>query len=284
MPLRGPRMDSKKRKELEGESTFTSENRERKELVTLGGTARTVSGKLTKSNYFRFLQHDLDNYEDIELDAKEAKKIHTHLSKLSTGSTAMVPIYCAGSKCPFAQRCPLVEINKAPVGRQCIIEVQLLREWTLRYFEEYEVDPNNFTEIGYINELAEIEILLNRLNMNLAKPENAELVIDQVAHISHDGTPILQKQLSPFMEQKERLQNRRSKVIKLMVGDRQERYKKESALKVKVDQDPSSQMANMRGKLEALQRNLQLAAGEGSSIQKESKMTPQDLIDAAIEE
>ncbi|MAE81780.1 MAG: hypothetical protein CMB80_03510 [Flammeovirgaceae bacterium] len=277
-------MDSKKRKELEGESTFTSENRERKELVTLGGTARTVSGKLTKSNYFRFLQHDLDNYEDIELDAKEAKKIHTHLSKLSTGSTAMVPIYCAGSKCPFAQRCPLVEINKAPVGRQCIIEVQLLREWTLRYFEEYEVDPNNFTEIGYINELAEIEILLNRLNMNLAKPENAELVIDQVAHISHDGTPILQKQLSPFMEQKERLQNRRSKVIKLMVGDRQERYKKESALKVKVDQDPSSQMANMRGKLEALQRNLQLAAGEGSSIQKESKMTPQDLIDAAIEE
>ncbi len=277
-------MDSKKRKKLEGESTFTSENRERKELVTLGGTARTVSGKLTKSNYFRFLQHDLDNYEDIELDAKEAKKIHTHLSKLSTGSTAMVPIYCAGSKCPFAQRCPLVEINKAPVGRQCIIEVQLLREWTLRYFEEYEVDPNNFTEIGYINELAEIEILLNRLNMNLAKPENAELVIDQVAHISHDGTPILQKQLSPFMEQKERLQNRRSKVIKLMVGDRQERYKKESALKVKVDQDPSSQMANMRGKLEALQRNLQLAAGEGSSIQKESKMTPQDLIDAAIEE
>ena len=277
-------MDSKKRKKIEGESSFTSENREKKELVTLGGTARTISGKVTKSNYFRFLQHDLDNYEDIELDAKEAKKIHTHLSKLSTGSAAMVPIYCAGSKCPFAHRCPLVEIGKAPVGRQCIIEVQLMREWTVRYFEEYDVDPNNFTEIGYINELAEIEILLNRLNMNLAKPENAELVIDQVAHVTHDGTPILQKQLSPFMEQKERLQNRRSKVIKLMVGDRQERYKKESALKVKVDQDPSSQMANMRGKLEALQRNLDNAAGEASSIQKESKMTPQDLIDAAIEE
>ena len=277
-------MDSKKRKEIEGESTHTVENRERKDLVTLGGTARTLSGKLTKSNYFRFLEHDLDSYEDIELDPNEAKKIHAHLQKLSTGSTAMIPIYCAGPQCPFAHRCPLIQIDKAPIGRQCIIEVQLLREWTLRYFEEYDVDPNNFTEIGYINELAEIEILLTRINMNLAKPENAELVIDQVAHISHDGTPILQKQLSPFMDQKERLQNRRSKVIKLMVGDRQERYKKESALKVKMEQDPSSQMAQMRGKLEALQRNLTLAADTSPSIEKEGKITPQDLIDAVSDD
>ena len=276
-------MDSKKRKEIEGESAFTSENRERKELVTLGGTARTLSGKLTKSSYFRFLKHDLDNYEDIELEPQEAKKIHAHLQKLSTGSTAMIPLYCAGPQCPFAHRCPLVQINKAPIGRQCIIEVELMREWTLRYFEEYDVDPNNFTEIGYINELAEIEVLLQRLNMNLAKPENAELVIDQIAHISHDGTPILQKQLSPFMEQKERLQNRRSKVIKLMVGDRQERYKKESALKVKMEQDPSSQMAQMRGKLEALQRNISLIEDDPSPA-KEGKVTPQDLIDAVIDD
>ena len=275
-------MDPKKKKELEGESPFTAENREKKELVTLGGTARTLSGKLTKSNYFRFLQHDLDSYEDIELDEKEARKIHTHLQKLSTGSTAMIPLYCAGPKCPFANRCPLIEIDKAPIGRQCIIETQLIKEWTLRYFEEYDIDPNNFTEIGYINELAEIEILLNRLNMNLAKPEHAELVTDQVVGVSSQGVPVIQKQLSPFMDQKERLQNRRSKVIKLMVGDRQERYKKEAALKVKIDQDPSSQMAEMRGKLESLQRNLVLDA-EVSTTKRE-KITPQDLIDAVSKE
>jgi hypothetical protein len=85
------------------------------------------------------------------------------------------------------------------------------------------------------------------------------------------------------MEQKERLYNRRSKVVKLMVGDRQERYKKEAALKVKVDQDPSSQMALMRGKLEGLQRNLSKAADSSSSTKREEKMTPQDLIDAASE-
>ena len=69
-----------------------------------------------------------------------------------------------------------------------------------------------------------------------------------------------------------------------MVGDRQERYKKEAALKVKVDQDPSSQMAHMRGKLEALQRNLTLAAGTSSPTEREEKITPQDLIDAVNED
>ena len=229
-------------------------------------------------------RHDLDSYEDIELDPSEARKIHTHLQKMSTGSTAMIPIYCAGAQCPFAHRCPLVEIGKAPLGKQCIIETQLIREWTLRYFEEYDIDPNNFTEVAYINELAEIEILLTRLNINLAKPEHAELVTDQVVGISSCGTPVIQKQLSPFMDQKEKLQNRRSKVIKLMVGDRQERYKKEAALKVKMEQDPSSQMALMRGKLEELQRNLSLSSEDSPSPQKEKKMTPQDLIDAVIDE
>jgi hypothetical protein len=155
------------------------------------------------------------------------------------------------------------------VTHNCLIEVELLKDWIIRYFDEYDVDPNNFTEIGYVNELAEIEIHLMRLNMNLAKAENSELVIDQVAGFSSDGTPVIQKQISPFMELKDKLQSRRSKIIKLMVGDRQEKYKKESALKVKLDTDPSSKMAEMRRKLESLHQQLDK---QSSSVQ--------DLIDS----
>lgn len=266
------------------ESPYTAENRVKKEMVTLGGTARTEAGKLTRTDFFRFIGHNLDDYDEIELTPTEARKIHTHLQKLSTGSTAMVPMYCGGPQCPFATRCPLQQMNKAPIGKQCLIEVQLMKEWIVRYFDEYDVDPNNFTEIAYINELAEIEILLMRLNMNIAKAENAELVIDQVAGFTNEGTPIVQKMLSPFMEQKERLQNRRSKIIKLMVGDRQEKYKKEAALKVKLDQDPSSKMATMRSKLENLQRQLdQFSSTPVGDIPKQGT-SPQDLIDADEED
>lgn len=269
--------------ELENESLFTAKNREKKALVSLGGFATTESGKLTKSNYFRFLDHNLDDYSDIQLTETEARKIHTHLRKLSTGATAMVPMYCAGPQCPFADRCPLQQMGKAPIGRQCLIEVQLAKEWIMRYFEEYEVDPDNFTEVGYVNELAELQILEMRINMNLARPQYAELIMDQVVSVSNDGTPIVQKQISPFMDQKERIAARRSKIIKLMVGDRQEKYKKEAALKVRMDADPSSKMASMRSRLESLQKQLEKMSTPESieESNQEGFLSPDDIISAS---
>jgi hypothetical protein len=157
-----------------------------------------------------------------------------------------------------------------------------MKEWILRYFDEYQVDPSNFTEVAYINELAEIEILLMRLNMSLAKPENADLMMDQMVGLARDGeNPIIQKVVSPYMELKDKLQNRRSRIIKLMVGDRQEKYKKEAALKIKEEKDPSSRQAQMRARLEALQRDLESKQKEAEKDSPpEKKLSVQDLIDS----
>ena len=248
-------------------------------LVTLSGTTISES-KLTKSNYFRFLQHNLDDYGNVQLSPQEAERVHRHLQKLSTGSTAMVPMWCKGPACPVAERCPLQQMNKAPIGKQCIIEVSLMKEWIIRYFEEFDVDPDNFTEVGYVNELADLMIQEMRLNMLLAKPANQEMLIDQVMGVDRDGDPIIQKQVSPYIEMKEKISNRRSKIIKLMVGDRQEKYKKEAALKVRLDDDPSSQMALMRSRLENLQRELNTASipKQLEETSKKVIMTPEDLI------
>lgn len=274
-------MDPKKREELEAESVNTTENREKKELVSLGGFSITESGKMVKSKWFRFLEHNLDDYDHITFTPEEANRIHNHLMKLSTGSAAMTPMYCGGPKCPFADRCPLQQVNKAPIGKQCIIEVQLIRDWIMKYFEEFDVDPNNFTEVSYINELADIMVQDMRLNMILAKPENATMLMDQVVGVDSEGDPIVQKQISPYMQVKEQLANRRSKIIKLMVGDRQEKYKKEAALKVRLDSDPSSQMAAMRNKLESLKRELDSVAKQVVQEETEEKqkvLSPDDLL------
>ena len=248
--------------------------RESKELISFGGLARTESGELTRSNYFQFLKHDLDDYTDIVFTPDEARKVSTHLLKLSTGSTAMTPMYCGGDICPFKERCVFWQMKKAPVGKQCLIEVELMKQWVMDYMTEFDVDPNNFTEVAYVNELAELEILSMRINMNLAKAENAELVTEQTVGVDRDGDPIVQKQVSPFMDLKDRISSRRSKIIKLMVGDRQEKYKKEAALKVKLDSDPSSKMAAMRNQLHKLSRGLD----EQEAQQK--ALSPEDLIDA----
>ncbi len=216
-----------------------------------------------RERYYQYIKSNFDDYNQVVFTAEEKRRIDSHLRKLSTGASAMIPLYCAGPACPFALRCVFQQMNKAPIGKPCLVETQLLQHWVISYMEEYQVDPDSFTEVGYCNELSEIEVMLYRLNMLMSRPENADGTIDQTVGIGNDGTPIIQKVISPWVEQKDKLLNRRTRIIKLMVGDRQEKYKKEAALKVRETKDPSTRMADVRRQIESLQRNLNQIEKDG---------------------
>lgn len=284
-------MDKGPRDNPKNAGRTTLEAREPLKLVSPSGWALTESGKVTRNEFFNFMEYDKDRYSDIVLHPDDAKKIHQHLLRLSTGVTASTPIFCKGAECPFATRCPLVQLKseannedkypdpstrpdpkhgKAPLFRPCSLEVELLKVSAIKYMNEYQVDPENYTEVGYINELAEIDILLHRLNMSISKPENAELVTDQVVGVGQDGTPIIQKQISPYMEQRNKLLDRKSKIVKLMVGDRQEKYKRDAALKTKDTGDTSNKMADIRRSLDNLSVKI-AAREEHESKQEESR-------------
>jgi hypothetical protein len=255
--------------------------------IRLSGVAVNTKGELTKHQYFEFLDIDFDDYSDIEFTPEEGKKVAAHLRKMRTGHTAMVPMICS-PKCPFRLRCSLFQMEKAPFGRSCFWEVQLIREWTEAYFNDYQVDPNNFTEVGIINELAEIEVYLWRLSQTLSKTENAELIEENVVGFAPDGQPLTTKQLSSALAAKESLYSRRAKLIKLMVGDRQEKYKREAALKVREEGDASSSMAELKTRLDKLSRDMNKkqiamkeASGEIIEVKAEDKpkeLTADDLI------
>lgn len=237
------------------------------ELALVGGT---------RHEFLENFNTDLADYDDQSFSPEEVAKISRYMQKVSTGSASVLPMICYGPTCPFANTCPLQQMDKAPIGKPCLIEAQLQKEWTARYITEYNVEPTSYTELGYCMELAELDILLTRINQSLGKAANAELVTDQMVGVARDGSPIVQKQISPLIETKMELQNRRSKIIKLMVGDRQERYKKEAALKQKTEVDPSNKMAQMRKQLEALSRGLDNSAL--SAPNQEKVLTAQDLI------
>ena len=212
--------------------------------------------QLTRSDFINLITHDLDNYSGLSFTPDEAKEIRRQLRTMSTGAISMLPLVCAAEECPFASRCVFMKMGKIPRGNQCLIELNLLREWRVFYFDEYEVDPNSFTEVTIINELAELEVLLWRLNMSLSKPENAELIQENTVGVDKRGNPVTQKQPSSLLDARDKLLNRKSKLIKMMVGDRQEKYKRESALKRREEKDPSQTMSELRKKLEHIQREL----------------------------
>lgn len=254
------------------------------ELAVIAQSSWFEEGEKNPESLLSVLNDITEDYEEVNLNQEEAIVLTRQLKRMSIGSAQFSPMECAGARCPFASRCPLVQMKgtegshvshgKAPVGKQCLLEVTMLRDGTLNLVREYTVDMNNFTEFNLVSEIAEIEVLQWRLNMLLSRPENATLVIDQTVGTDQDGSPLTQQQVSPIFEQKQKLANRKTRLIKLMVGDRQEQYKKEAALKQKTEADASSTMAEVKKNLRALQSEIDSKIEEAQTI----IVTPEDLI------
>lgn len=248
-------------------------------------------------------------FDFIDLDGNRVKvdciKEENYSGKVYSLEVPSYKTYITGGL--VTHNCPFVRIDKerravdpkaklvTPVGRACLVETQLLNEWTRLYIKEYEIDEQNFTEFMLVRELSEIELMLWRLNNNISKPENAELVQEVVVGVDKQGNPLTRQEVNAFIEAKERLQNRKSRLVKLMVGDRQEKYKREAALKMKSDDDPSTNAAKLRGQIDRLLTqaktlDVKLKEAEGNVIdvdsgptdkapvQQEKPLTPEDLI------
>jgi hypothetical protein len=271
------------------------------QMIKLDGTIIKSDGSEYKSDFFKFLDLNPDDYSDISYTPEEAQSIRSHLMHLVTGAAAAIPLFCGGiAKCPFKNSCPFVQMDKErrekdpnapspiPVGRRCLIESNLLNEWTRCFIYEYELDEKNFTEFSMVRELAEIELMLYRINNNLAKPEHAELVQETVVGVDKQGNVLTRSEMNAFLEAKERLQNRKSKLIKLMVGDREGKYKREAALRLRGTEDPSTNAAQLRTQLdrllrEAKQLSIKQKEADGNIIdaevvEEDQPITPEDLI------
>ena len=243
---------------------FPSELPETPPNRTLTSLVKTRASK-TKESLLHILDESFSDYSEIELTEEEAVKLSKTVKRLGTGASTFAVMHCEGNKCPISARCELAQMNKtpstphgkAPVGNPCLLEATIMRDSMSSYIEEYEVDPVNYTEVNIVSELAEIEVILWRINMQLSTASQALLVIDQTIGFDRaTGRPIQQQQISPLFEQKNKLLTRKSKLVKLMVGDRQEKYKKESALKQKSSSDTSTQMAAIRKQLGLMEMKL----------------------------
>lgn len=227
----------------------------KKKLVRLDGLAITEDGKLTQTKLFNFLKIDIDDYSDIALTDEQAQLVSRHLRYMSTGLNAIVPIYCGGKdKCPFARSCPFVKIDKIPLGRICPVEASLVKLWTEAYINEFNVDPANFSELAMVQELAELDIYDRRATFLLQEGEGQTMLQQQAVGTDPDGNPIYQTQIHQAWEVKERVKNRKLRLLEALVGTRKEKYKRDAALKRGPASDPSSEMAALRAKLEALRQ------------------------------
>lgn len=232
--------------------TRNREYRENMELVGLGGIAIEEDGTVRKSKMFEFLQLDPDEYNDIMLTKEEAVKVHRRLLGVKWGgAAAKIPLMCGGANvCPFSVHCPLVAIEKAPVGRYCPIETELISWWVARYMEEFDVDMANQSEVSLITELAELDIMDYRCSLLLSQADNADLTQEIVVGVDAEGRPISNDEIHKAFEIKERVKKRKQAILESLVGTRKEKYKRDAALKKRSQADPSTIAADLKRKMD----------------------------------
>lgn len=224
------------------------------EYVRLDGYAINSAGEIFKTDYLAVLNLPNDEYSNIIMTKKKATTLLKKLKHTKTGLTAVVPLICAGSLCPFANECPYQALEIAPIGAHCAIEVDLVESLTTDFIQEYAVDVNNLTEIALIREIAESYVYERRATIILNKENDGTLSQDEVVGFdAATNTPISRKTLHWAWTLKERCKNRRMRNFEALLGTRKEKLRERAILGDKSG-DLASTHAELRRKLEDARR------------------------------
>lgn len=194
-------------------------------------------------------QFDPEFKKNFSLSESELSRLKRGLRRKVLSESNSVPMICRGSNCVASKRCPLLDLDKAPIGKICPLEKMLVNKWKDDYIESLGLDWNDAVERKLAGELIEIDILQARANSILS--EEGFIMENAVGVDEQTGEPVYRKEKHIAMDVKNTLYNRRSKVLKEMMATRESKAKFMEDLKG----DPSEYASKLRSKFEKLQED-----------------------------
>jgi hypothetical protein len=187
-----------------------------------------VATEYYSGNFFPIIKNYLP--EDLELTRQEQATLAKGIKRKITGLSASIPIKCYGESCPFKDSCPLAKIDKIPTGQDCPIESMMMDLYIKRYLDEFDVHPDNFSEVTTMTQLAATHIMEMRGFMTLGRDDKSEApspdgLIKNVVGFNNDDEPIVQIQEHPAYNIIERAWRWRAKLLESLGATRKERLK-----------------------------------------------------------
>ena len=209
----------------------------------------TCEGLESNSMLSKFAEKFKDGFE-ISLTPREAKKLVVYLNTLKHGFTASVPILCTGDRCPYAQKCPLVEMNSCPIGKDCPIEGTLIEMWHSDYMRNLEVDPDNRVDSALVSDVVFWEILEKRATEELAKrPEILRKNVAGFQETSDGVKPVYKEEMNQIINFLEKAQKQKLKIMNALIATREAKAKDAN----RIISDPSTYAAKLLDKARELQ-------------------------------
>ncbi len=156
---------------------------------------------------------------------KEAIRISVSMSNVKHGMYASVPMVCKEGECPYVQTCPLYEMDMAPQGERCPIEIAEIMKMYEEYNQELDVEDSR-VDLTLLKELIDIEITLLRTE-NILAVDN-EIIKDVAAGINPKGQIITKPEINKAYDLKDKLSRRKHEILRLFHSTRKDKAKDES--------------------------------------------------------
>lgn len=174
---------------------------------------------------------------------REAIQLAVGMAKTKHGLYASIPMLCKGEKCPYASVCPLVDMGKAPEGERCSLEIAMILKKYEEYCDEFGIDENNIVDMGLVKDLIDYDIQLFRAENKIAV--QGDFIEEVVVSVTESGEAITAPQLSKATEYKDKIMNKKFKVLELMNSTRKDK----AGDKLTVSLDPSTYASQLMAQI-----------------------------------
>ena len=189
-----------------------TEDTDRAALITMRENRKALERSAAKNNPWRF-----------SMKGQEALQASMSMISTKTGLFAKIPLICKGENCPYAEQCPLIEYDLAPVGEVCAQEAAQIELRTKAYAQDFDIDSMSFVDKVLLNEIVGLDIMIERCRALMANEGSP--VIDVLTDVADDGTEIRQPMVSKAWDVYERVSKKRDTTYQLMMMTRKDKKK-----------------------------------------------------------
>lgn len=146
---------------------------------------------------------------------------------------------CKGQECPYASVCPLLDDGHDPSGTRCPLEIGLILKQYDVYKAEFNLDEDNIVDMGLVKDLVDCDVQLFRADNRIALM--GDFIEEVTISVTENGQEIKAPQISKAAEFKDKIQNKKHKVLQLMHSTRSDK----AGDKLTITLDPSTYAAQL---------------------------------------
>lgn len=207
-----------------------------------------------------------------DLTPEEMSHISQHFRSHRAGIPKFTPLICKGPDCEFASECVLVQQGiQPPVGRQCFVELNLIRTWMQGMADELELEGNNFFDVASIGAIAINKIIMKRALGVLAREP---LVVESFRAMTPDGDPVFENKANPAIAILREFTKLNQEIYRDMMVTRREKSK-DAARKII---SPTEAAERLRERMKQVE--VGLAEGRKTLVEHRQSLKVGEVIDA----